>query len=327
MATRARGRWLAVAVALLWGCHRPAAAEGALLWSLPDPAGDDHGDGQLRYPGRGGPEPGELDLLELRALPAAGGTLFEATFARPVARTDGRAFDETGATLEQVARLGFHAFNLDIHVDLDRIPGSGSTRTLPGRKAEVDPAFAWERTICLTPRPAEARDLLRQLWRRSAEQEAAGRGEVLDEAGEAALRARVEEELGRVWFPTRVRVLGRRISFFVPEELLGGRAEARFGYTVLVTAADLHLRLDLGALLGRKGGPESLFAMPLAPGHPLDRLGGGHLNDPQQPPVVDLLAPAGASQEELLRRPPYRLPGVVPAQASPQPPDPAPAAR
>ena len=79
-----RGAGLVV-VLLLAACHRPASGEGTVLWSLSDPPGDDHGDGQLRYPGGADLQPGALDVLELRASPAPGGTLFEVTLARPVA--------------------------------------------------------------------------------------------------------------------------------------------------------------------------------------------------------------------------------------------------
>lgn len=307
------------AAALLTGCRLPAGSEGPVLWSLVDPAGDDHGDGELRYPSRPDLQPGDLDLLELAALPEKGGTLFEATFARPIARPDGRAFDETGATLEQVAKLGFYTFNLDIYVDVDRLPGSGRTMTLPGRKAEIDPAFAWERAICLTPRPHAARDLLRTLWRREAERAAADRKEVLDSAGERALRARVEEDLDRVFFPTRVHVSGSRVRFFVPEDFLAGRAEARYGYAVIVTGADIRIKFNLAALVGKDAAVQSLFALPIGPGHSLDRFGGGHINDPLQPPIVDILVPPGMSQEVVLKKgpepgKPVRLPAVVPAE-------------
>lgn len=307
------------AAACLAACHRPAPGEGAVLWSLPDPSGDDHGDGELRYPGSADLQPGDLDLLELRALPAPGGTLFEATFARPIRPPDGRLVSPTGQTLEQAARLGFFTFNIDIYVDIDRVPGSGHTDTLPGRKARIDPSFGWERAICLTPRPNEASALLRSLWKQTAEKESAERKEVLDDAAERLQQARVESEAAKVFFPTRVRVSGKRVSFFVPEDALLGRAEAGYGYVVMVTGADIALRFDLSALVGRTPAVSSLFALPLLPGYSLESFGGGHRNDPLQPPIVDLVVPPGTSQEEVLKRPPepgqpYRLQGVVPAE-------------
>jgi nucleotide-binding universal stress UspA family protein len=309
----------AAAVACLAACHRPDAGRDAVLWSLPDPSGDDHGDGDLRYPGSADLQPGDLDLLELRARRAPGGTLFEAVFARSIRKTDGRLVSPTGQTLEQAARLGFFTFNIDVYVDIDRLPGSGHTDTLPGRKARIDPGFAWERAICLTPRPNEASALLRALWKQAAERESAERKEVLDEAAERLEEARVEAEAAKVFFPTRVRVLGNRVEFFVPEDALLGTAEAGYGYAVLVTGADIAVRFDLSALVGRTPAVSSLFALPLVPGYSLEAFGGGHRNDPLQPPVVDLVAPPGTSQEALLKRPPgpgqpYLLPGVVPAQ-------------
>jgi hypothetical protein len=307
------------AVVLLAGCHRPDAAGGAVLWALPDPSGDDHGDGDLRYPGSADFEPGELDLLELRALPAAGGTLLEATFARPIRRPDGRLVSSTGQTLEQAAPLGFFTFNIDVYVDIDRIPGSGRTDTLPGRKAQIDPNFAWERAICFTPRPHEASALLRSLWRRAAEKKSADRKEVLDEAAVRLQEARVEAETAKVFFPTRVWVSGSRVAFFVPEDALLGKAEAGYGYVVLVTGADVALRFDVAALVRLTPTVSSLFALPVVPGYSLESFGGGHRNDPLQPPIVDLVVPPGTGQEAVLKRPPepgqpYLLPGVVPAE-------------
>ena len=55
--------------------------------------------------------------------------------------------DNGGTLLTDIATLGFYTFNVDIYVDTDRVPGSGRTAMLPGRKAEVDPASAWEKAI------------------------------------------------------------------------------------------------------------------------------------------------------------------------------------
>jgi hypothetical protein len=314
-----RSACLAAMLAMLGACHRPQAEADAVLWSLPDPPGDDHGDGDLRYPGNADLQPGDLDLVELRALAAPGGTLFEATFARPIRRPDGRLVSPTGQTLDQAAPLGFYTFNIDIYVDIDRVPGSGRSDTLPGRKAAIDSAFAWERVVCLTPRPVEAAALLRSLWRQAAERESAARKELLDDTAVRLQEARVESEASKVFFPTRVRISGNKVAFFVPEDALLGRAEAGYGYVVAVTGADIAARFDLPAFLGRSASVSSLFVLPVVPGYSLAEFGGGHRNDPLQPPIVDLVVPSGASQEALLKRPPepgqpYHLPGVVPAE-------------
>ena len=304
---------LAAVALLVAACAHAPAAPGP-LWTLEDPAGDDHGDGDLTYPGRGEPSPGELDLLTLRAFREKGGTTLEAVFARPVSRPDGRLVSSTGATLMQVAPLGFYTFNLDVYVDVDRLPGSGRTDALPGRKIAFDPAGAWDKAIVLTPRPAEARSLLRALWKREARRERTGRSRSARE--EEALEEQIEQEVERrVFFPTRVRVSGASVRFFVPDAFLPGGAGADLAYAAVVTGADLDLRLDVRGLFTKDAPTPGLFVMPIAPGHRMDTFGGGRIDDPDQPPVVDLLA-AGKQEELLLARPAVVRP-VVPAEVSP----------
>ena len=75
-----------------------------------------------------------------------------------------------------------------------------------------------------------------------------------------------------------------------------------------------------------------LFNLGIGPGYSLESFGGGHRNDPLQPPIVDLVVPPGTRQEAVLKRPPepgkpYVISGVVPSGESPKPPDPGPASR
>ena len=62
------------------------------------------------------------------------------------------------------ANGGLYTFNVNIYIDTDRVEGSGRRAMLPGRLAEVAPEGAWEKVICLTPRPVDAREELRRLW-------------------------------------------------------------------------------------------------------------------------------------------------------------------
>ncbi|HEY6572922.1 MAG TPA: glucodextranase DOMON-like domain-containing protein, partial [Candidatus Eisenbacteria bacterium] len=141
----------------------PAIAAPTALFTLDDPRGDDHGDGTLVYPLRNDLAPGDLDLVSLSARAEKDGTLFEATFARPI-RVPGREpIDAGGMALDRLARFGFYTFNLDLYIDTDGVPGSGLRAMLPGRRAEIDSSSAWERAICLTPRPYQAIEALRDL--------------------------------------------------------------------------------------------------------------------------------------------------------------------
>jgi hypothetical protein len=57
----------------------------------------------------------------------------------------------------------------------------------------------------------------------------------------------------------------------------------------------------------------------IAPGRPRESFGGGRADDPLQPPLVDVIVPAGMMQEVVLKdydiqaKRPVRLAAVVPA--------------
>ncbi|MBM7113258.1 glucodextranase DOMON-like domain-containing protein [Archangium primigenium] len=295
------------------------------LFVLEDPRGDDHGDGQLSYPLREDMPRGSLDLLSLRVWPEQGGTRFEATFARPIVAPWRRTVDAAGTTLADQARLGFYTFNLDVYVDQDRREGSGSTDTLPGRQLVLAPDSAWEKALILTPRPYEARDMLRKLWREAALVEAQRTQGSLGEAAVKAVEAEVEQRLDtRVFFPTRVRVAGATVSFVVPEAFLGGPARASWGYAVAVTGATLNQRVALPAFLGGVTTPaeRGVAVMGIAPGVSQERFGGGRVGGGAQSPVVDLVVPEGVRQEDVLgpALPPWPAVVPIPERSEPESP-------
>ncbi|WP_158501678.1 glucodextranase DOMON-like domain-containing protein [Vitiosangium sp. GDMCC 1.1324] len=316
---------LLLLLATLGGACHGGTRGGSPLFSLEDPRGDDHGDGELRYPLREDMGPGALDLLSFRAWPESGGTRFEATFARPIAVPQRRTVDSAGNTLADLARLGFYTFNLDVYVDEDRQEGSGRTDTLPGRNLSLAPGSAWEKAIVLTPRPYEARDVLRKLWRESALAEAQRQQGSVSASAVRALDEQVERQMEeRVFFPTRVRVFGPTVSFFVPDSFLGGEAKPSWGYAVAVTGATLDRRVELPALLGGVTAPraQGLMVLGIGPGVSQERFGGGRVGGSEQSPVVDLLVPEGVRQEEVLGPNAPGWPAVVPASpALPQAPD------
>jgi hypothetical protein len=317
-------------VFLLWGAlgaafsagfaGRASAAEPA-IFTLTDPRGDDYGDGTVTYPLREDLKKGDLDLLSLVARPDREGTLFEATFARPIAKPQSLVIDNLGTTADKVARFGFYTFNLDIYIDTDRVPGSGSLALLPGRKAEVDPANAWEKAICLTPRPFEAKEGLKRLLVRFARRDVKARTGKVDPAEmketEAGISADVDK---RVFFPTRVRVVGPTVSFVVPVAFLGGRAQPTWSYVVAVSGADIVQKIDVPDMLGlSEPDPDSLMILPVSYRNYVDRFATTR-DDPLLPPIIDLIVPPGKKQEEILRDDDpksgrlVRLPGVVPAE-------------
>ncbi|MFL5348307.1 MAG: glucodextranase DOMON-like domain-containing protein [Hyalangium sp.] len=305
---------LALGAVLLSACLTRGARGASPLFTLADPRGDDHGDGDLRYPLREDLGPGSLDLLLLNAYAEDNGTRFEATFARPIAKPQaGRTVDIAGETEAQRARFGFYTFNLDLYVDMDRVEGSGRTDTLPGRNLTLAPGSAWERVILLTPRPYDARDQLRGLWLQAARAERERHQGPLGEAAEREVETAVERELAtRVFFPTRVRVTGSTVEFFVPNDFFGGQPRPDWGYALAVTGASIENKVDMPAIFGKSAPQQGLMVLPIAPGDSKERFGGGRIGDPSQSPVVDLVVPPGVTQEQVLGPSGPSWPAVVP---------------
>lgn len=292
------------------------AEEPKVLFTLTDPRGDDNGDGDFVYPRRDDLRPGDLDIVSFTAKAAKDGTLFEATFARPIRPTARRTIDEVGTSLDTVARYGFYTFNIDVYIDTDRVPGSGSTQALPGRGVEIDAASAWEKAICVTPRPQEARPALERILTSFARRDAKARGEKLDRLKLRDMQYEVSHDIdARIFFPKVIHVFGPTISFFVPASFLGGEAKPTWSYVVAVSGADIKQKFDLGAALGLfEPVPDRLMILPVIQGAPMAEAFGGGRDDPPQPAVVDVIVPANRSQEDLLKERPAKLPGVVPAE-------------
>jgi hypothetical protein len=310
--------WLAADVATP---RAPVAAES--IFTMADPRGDDHGDGALLYPQSRHFASGELDLIAFSARPDKDGTLFEAVFARPVRKPGPEAIDAGGTTLDRVARFGFYTFNIDVYIDTDRVPGSGRLAMLPGRRAEVDPSTAWERAIVVTPRPYDSRDELGRAKLGAARDSLVRASPREDEEMVQRLSRETAAEIdSTIFFANRIRVIGSKLQFFVPDSFLGARASASWAYVVVVSGADIVLRFELNAsFMGSKEFSEGLSILPVGPGLPSDRLGGGRKFDDLQPPLLDVLIAPETTQESalgdydrLVGRP-VRLRGAVPADA------------
>ena len=302
----------------------PAAAKNETLFTLVDPAGDDHGDGRMVYPLRTEYAKGDLDLVKLEAIRVKEGTRFEATFARPIRVPERVAVDGLGTQLTSVARNGFYTFNIDIYIDTDREQGSGWVGTLPGRKAEIAEGYGWERAVVLTPRPNEAKLALETLMVRTLSKELRNgeyRGEELAQARDELRRTLPHDLARQVFFPDRTRVRGNTISFTVPDRFLGGPARDDWSYVVVVSGADLIQSLDISAAFGlAESSADSLMILPISPGTWQDRFGGGREFEDLQPPLVDIVVPSSYRQERVLgdfsttHEEPVQLPGVVPAE-------------
>jgi hypothetical protein len=184
----------------------------------------------------------------------------------------------------------------------------------------MEPKNAWEKAICLTPRPHLARADLKRIFTRHFKKELKAEKGKVEPAEVAKAKASIDKELDdQVFFPTRIHVTGPTITFFVPSSFLGGPAKKEWGYVVVVTGAQIDKRADVGGLVGVTApDPDNLMVFPVGNGPSSDHFGTDR-EDPLQTPIVDLVVPPGKTQEEILKdddpkagRPP-RLPAVIPA--------------
>ena len=295
--TRSRRALLAAALFSL-----PVAAQSAAqvepLFVLEDVKGDDVGTGALIYPNRDDMKPGDLDLVSLAVETRPDGVWFVAEMARNIRNPLGRVTELGQTPLERLARNGFYTFNIDIYIDTDRIAGAGFVEAMPGRRVTIDRNFAWEKAVILTPRPDIARTMLQIYFDKQYEaQVRADKGRVTKtdlEGVETRSEKRVED---LYYFPTKVRVAGRRVEFMVPTEFLGGPPSKSWGYTVLVTGADVE---QAGSPYALVADTAPMMTMGVARGLTGNQWGIRGDVDPGVPPVIDILAPNRDTQPTVL---------------------------
>lgn len=254
------------------------------LVSISDPAGDDFGDGTLRYPQRDDFKTGDLDLLQLQISRDGQGFWFEAVLKNPI-RAPGAVHATVGGdSLADSVRKGFYQFNIDVYIDTDRDDGSGNTFTLPGRKVRINADYAWEKAVILTPRP----ELMRQ-------QLIGVMTEQYPDRTTAEIEASVDQSL---FFPTRIKVRDKTIAFFVPVSFFGGSEGNNWAATALVTGAITTVSADFSLFPSAKKPLDilQLGVMQPVPGHPKDTFG---YSGRQPGPVVDVL---GASAEQQVQQ-------------------------
>ena len=279
---------------LVW----PAAASSREVFSLSDPKGDDFGAGDIVYPNRDDMGKGSLDIQRFEADTNSKGTWFKIRFGSKIASPKGRQTYVGKEDVSSIARHGFYTINVDVYIDQDRVVGSGRTDTVPGRQVAIRPENGWEKAIIVTPRPKVARAYYAMYLEKEGDKRIeADQGRVTRDAS-AAMSARVEAELNeRFLFPEQIRVRGRSLEFFVPNEFLGGPAEADWGYSVFATGADVE---QLGKPFGITPGEFTLMVIPVARGMRYDRFAIINDGDPKQAPIIDLLAPSVDEQRRAL---------------------------
>jgi len=244
------------------------------LATINDASGDDKGAGSLVYPQRADFQTGDLDLLHLQINRDEEGFWLEAKFKNPVRDPASNTYMPGPEPLSNFARKGFYQFNLDIYVDTDRIPGSGNTFTLPGRQIRINSNFAWERAVILTPRP----ELMRQ-------QLLGALTEQFPQRTSDEIAASIDQS---VYFPTRIRVRDKTVSFFVPGSFFSGSDGTNWGVTAFVTGALTTIPADFSFISSNKKPLDSLQlgVMQPAPGHQKNTFGYSGI---RPSPVVDIL--------------------------------------
>ena len=285
-----------LAAALFGGVLSAPAAEP--LFVLEDPSGDDNGNGALMYPNRDDLEPGDLDLVRFSAEQRSDGVWFIVEMAQQI-RSPAGIVTELGQTpVDRLARDGFYTFNVDIHVDTDRIAGAGETDAVPGRGITVDRNFAWEKTIVLTPRPDIARTMLQMHFDELYEAELRAQKGRTSKDDLQDVEQRSERQVSdRYFFPSKVRVSGRQVQFLVPTEFLGGIPAQSWAYTVVVTGCDIEQTGRPGQITPRR---PTMMTMAVARGVRWSQWGIRGDADEATPPVIDILASDPDTQPTVL---------------------------
>jgi len=247
------------------------AAERRLV-TLSDPQGDDVGNGALLYPAGTEFRRGDLDLRRLEVSRDDTGFWFVATFTNPIREKWWAPPDIGDLSPSREKRVLPFNFNLDIYVDTDHVPGSGQMFTLPGRKVRIDPRFAWERAVILTPQPRTARAQLLATLKKNLPGRPKGEAE-----------ANID---GTMFFATRIHIRENAISFFVPAEFFSPSDGSDWAITAFVTAASLTM------------GDDNLGVMQVEKEPSTSALGFSSQNPP--PPIIDVLLPSPDLQFRLL---------------------------
>ena len=162
--------------------------------------------------------------------------------------------------------------------------------------------------------------MLKAIYVHEAKMEVKRRQGSVTSADVDGISAAVARDLASsVYFPTIVSVSGRSIRFFVPDAFLGGPARDAWSYVVGISGANIELKVDFAAIIGSEGKSPALMIIPILPGKGTDNFGTNREGDDMQPDLLDIIVPAGMTQEAVLKEydlmagRPVALPGVVPA--------------
>lgn len=257
---------LAMSYAVLATSAAPGgSASAAYRVTLEDPAGDDRGPGTYVPPSGSFYGRGTFDLRSFEVRVEGRFVVFEVGFGehirRPhqVRRTHARTIDLDN---------GIYLQNVDIYIDIDGSPLTGTSEAIPGRNVVIDPTARWDKAVLITPQPALARTIM-DGWKHGH----------------------------LVHAPASCQSLGPKVTCRVPTAELGQPAK-HWGYVVMVSGAIWEETFDAaGRLLGEHA--KNVLTMPVMT-VPEDQIfGGGDLHG-LDPWVVDIITPPGVSQSRIL---------------------------
>ena len=228
----------------------PEVIRGDLVFEWEDPIGDDHGPGTYVYPGNAVFQPGVFDMKRFEVFDESNDVVFKVWLVGPIDNVWN-------------SPIGLSVQTIDIYLDTDRVPGSGETAALGGRRVRFAPEWAWEYAIWV------------EGWNQRIFSAQGGQAQ-----GGAA--AEVQGGAPRV----SVDSAERSITVRVPKAVVG-EPQPTWGYQVFV--------------LGQEGYPESdsLRVREVKANRAEWRFGGGD-DGSWDPNVIDMLAPPGTTQEAIL---------------------------
>lgn len=232
---------------------------------LDDPSGDERGPGHYVPPSDNVYTRGVFDLRRLEIRVDGAYVVFEVTFGAVI-----REPHQVRRSNAQRIPLdnGIYLKNVDIYVDTDGSPLTGTTEVVPGRNVKLDGASPWDKAVLITPQPALARSVM-DGWRHAP----------------------------HVLTPVGVQNVGPTVIARVPVAELGVPAR-HWGYAVMISGALWEESFDaVGRLLGDY--EKNVLTLPVLTVAENQIFGGGEMHG-LHPWVVDVLVPEGKTQKEVL---------------------------
>lgn len=259
-------RWRVVVVVLAAIAVRTtASATPGEAVHLEDPRYDDHGPGSYIYPtGPWYQRRGLFDLRSFRVIHHEHEVEFRVRLELPFERPD-RVMINPGQELPLTNSIFFQ--NIDIFVD--HTPGVGETEGIPGRNVQFRPSEAWDFALVITPRP----DLVRQILRKWPPAK-------------------------RLLVADNVRSQGTEVWATVPAVRVGGFPTPDDGYQVVVSGTLHRNNFEVFERVTDVYRVDAL-TIPVFGVAEREAFGGGDLSR-WQPRAIDILAPRGITQGEIL---------------------------